>query len=201
MCKYYSLQKKRQRNFNDWLANVLDLHLPVHSITQPTTKYSTDGFVTLPFNGLPRFLVYIEVENRVGKGRSNPFMQGLAYFYHFNEVNSEQSLCLCFIIELIGPHLGIYGVVNVGSGINKRKILADLLANLWSVDKCTDYIGMMLILWTLKAFKMKMETLNTTMNVIGHIQVSIKVLCTNIIQKQAETQFVSRHLWWQQRNC
>jgi len=146
MCKYYSLQKKRQRNFNDWLANVLDLHLPVHSITQPTTKYSTDGFVTLPFNGLPRFLVYIEVENRVGKGRSNPFMQGLAYFYHFNEVNSEQSLCLCFIIELIGPHLGIYGVVNVGSGINKRKILADLLANLWSVDKCTDYIGMMLIL-------------------------------------------------------
>ena len=58
------------------------------------------------YNG---YYLIFEAKNEVGKHQADAFMEAFSYHYHFNSKNL--SLCPCFIMELVGPHMQIYGMI------------------------------------------------------------------------------------------
>ena len=92
------------------------------------------------------YYLIFEAKNEVGKGQADVFMEAFSYHYHFNSKNL--SLCPCFIMELVGPHMQIYGM------IRDETFQADMLTMpLWLDYQPNNYEAMLHCAKVFKALK------------------------------------------------
>ena len=150
MCKHFPSELDRRTEFLDELNGYIN-PLKIEAKTVPGTQFTTDGCITM--KTAHDVALIFEAKNEVGRGRSDSLMEAIAYYDHFNQhykkSDQRKRLLPCFIMELIGPHMGIYGACTVGGIIHVDK----LSVTHWLCCQPTDRLAMLQIAKTFKALK------------------------------------------------
>jgi len=113
MSKHYQYEKDRRDAFLGAMNDYLN-PLEVERCFVPSTDYTMDGCIKLNLNGERVITLILEVKAEVGRGGAESIFEAVGYYWH---CNPEKKLLPCFIVELVGPHLGIYGAVTVSGKI------------------------------------------------------------------------------------
>ena len=148
MCKYFPTEKDRRVKFLGELNRYMS-PLKVVEMTVPNTSYRTDGCITM--NTVYDVALILKAKREVGHGHADSLMEAIGYYYHFNQydVDEKKRLLPCFIMELIGPHMGIYGACTVGGIIHVDK----LSVTHWLCCQPTNRFAMLQIAKCFKALK------------------------------------------------
>jgi len=124
---------------NSYLRSLEFIHLGIK-------RYYPDGCIVLHTSNESVITLILEVKNEVGKGSGDSLMEAVGYYFHYNE---HKRLLPCFLVELVGPHIGIYGVVTVSGKIQIDK----LSSTHWLCFQSKDWVAMLQIAKMFKALQ------------------------------------------------
>ena len=145
MSKYYAHEDNRRNTFHE----IMNSYLRPLNITRTAISaknYYPDGCIILNLDGEMVVALILEVRNEVGMGQADSLMEAVGYYFHYNP---DMKLLPCFLIELVGPHIGIYGAVTVAGKIQIDK----LSLTHWLCFQPKDRVAMLQIAKMFKALK------------------------------------------------
>ena len=140
MGKKYDSEAERRDMFCDAINDYIS---PLTVVRQTIGKYFPDGVIMRASRTINLIL---EVKNEIGTGANDSLMEAVAYYFHSNE---DQEFLPCFIVDLVGPHIGIYGAITVSNKIQIDK----LCLTHWLCFQPNDKIAMLQIAKLFKALR------------------------------------------------
>ena len=145
MGMHYDREDYRRDAFLD-ITNPYLSPLHIVRMAVPHKRFYPDGCISLNINGEMVVALIVEVKNEVGEGSADSLMEAVGYYFHYNP---DKKLLPCFLIELVGPHIGIYGAVTVAGKVQVDK----LSLSHWLCFQPKDGVAMLQIAKMFKALK------------------------------------------------
>eukprot|EP00047_Mylnosiga_fluctuans_P023709 m.144463 g.144463 ORF g.144463 m.144463 type:complete len:409 (-) comp9672_c0_seq2:162-1388(-) len=113
---YYDSEAERVEVVKDLLLGYFDIPLSASTYVYKSTSTQTDlSAKTMTPLGFNATYLIMEFKNELGS-TGEPLMQSIAMYAHINQAGKWAQLCNapCLLVQLSGPHVWVFGIVQVG---------------------------------------------------------------------------------------